>query len=147
MSKPALGKGLGALIKPNNTNLSPSPVANPQPIVEKGERVEQIDCAAITPNRFQPRRVFNEDIIQELADTIKIHGLLQPIVVRKNGDKFELISGERRWRATKKLELTQIRAIVRVATDAELAELAIIENIHREDLNPPECPSHRTPDQ
>ncbi|MEI8340115.1 MAG: ParB/RepB/Spo0J family partition protein [Verrucomicrobiota bacterium] len=130
MSKVALGKGLGALI---NTR-----VASPTPAPEHGERVQQISLAEIMPTPLQPRTEFRGERLQELIDSIRIHGIIQPLIVRRNGDKYELIAGERRWRAAKEVGLSDAPVIVRTATDQEVLELALIENIQREDLNPVE---------
>jgi len=127
MSKLALGKGLGALI--NNR------VASPTPAPELGERVQQIALSEIIPTPLQPRTEFRGERLQELIDSIRIHGIIQPLIVRPNGTKFELIAGERRWRAAKEVGLTEAPVIVRKASDQEVLELALIENIQREDLN------------
>ena len=128
MSKVALGKGLGALI---NTR-----VASPTPASELGERVQQISLAEIMPTPLQPRTEFRGERLQELIDSIRIHGIIQPLIVRRSGNKYELIAGERRWRAAKEVGLADAPVIVRTATDQEVLELALIENIQREDLNP-----------
>jgi ParB family chromosome partitioning protein len=130
MSKVALGKGLGALI---NTR-----VASPTPAPEHGERVQQINLSEIMPTPLQPRTEFRGERLQELIDSIRIHGIIQPLIVRRNGDKYELIAGERRWRAAKEVGLADAPVIIRTATDQEVLELALIENIQREDLNPVE---------
>jgi ParB family chromosome partitioning protein len=128
MAKPAaLGKGLGALINPR--------VASPTPSPEKGERVQMIALAQIIPTPLQPRTVFRDDNLQELVDSIKQHGIIQPLICRKNGDKFELIAGERRWRAAQRVGLEEAPVIVRTASDQDVLELALIENLQREDLN------------
>lgn len=101
-----------------------------------GQRVLELALDAIVPNPQQPRRVFDDQALRALADSIELHGLMQPIVVRKRGDVYELIAGERRWRAAKLAEMATIRAIVGEADDERSAELALIENIQRADLNP-----------
>ena len=128
MSKVALGKGLSALI---NTR-----VASPTPAPELGERVQQISLSEIMPTPLQPRTDFGGERLQELIDSIRIHGIIQPLIVRRNGEKYELIAGERRWRAAKEVGLADAPVIIRTATDQEVLELALIENIQREDLNP-----------
>ena len=129
MAKPsALGKGLGALINPR--------VASPTPAVERGERVQMVSLKQIVPTPLQPRTVFREENIDELVLSIKEHGIIQPLICRKNGEKFELIAGERRWRAAQKVGLAEAPVIVRDATDQDVLELALIENLQREDLNP-----------
>lgn len=127
MAKLALGKGLGALI---NTK-----VASPEPIAEDGERVEKIPVGSIIPSPFQPRREFKDEALAELADSIREHGIIQPLIVRKNGSQFELIAGERRWRSAQRAGLAEVPVIVRQATDRDVLELALIENLQRADLN------------
>lgn len=122
--KTALGKGLGALI----------------PEKEKTEGILELDINIIVPNEYQPRRIFKDDTLQELASSIREKGIIQPVIVRKSTDNtFKLITGERRWRAAKMAGLTKLPAIVKDATPAETLELALIENIQREDLNPLEA--------
>jgi ParB family chromosome partitioning protein len=128
MAKVALGKGLGALI---NTR-----VASPTPSVESGERVQRIALTQIAPTPLQPRTVFRDEHLEELVASIKEHGIIQPLIARQRGDKFELIAGERRWRAAQKVGLTEAPVIIREASDQEVLELALIENLQREDLNP-----------
>lgn len=96
--------------------------------------VLQIPVSAIVPNRYQPRAVFDDAKLEELSLTIRTHGLIQPIVVRKLGDHYELVAGERRWRAAQRLGLDYISAIVRTLTDAQAASIALIENLQREGL-------------
>jgi len=128
MAKSGLGKGLGALI-------SASPSVRPaEP--ESGERVEQISLANIVPSPLQPRREFRREALEELVDSIRQRGIIQPLIVRPVNRQFELIAGERRWRAAKEVGLTEAPAIVRQATDLEVLELSLIENLQRADLNP-----------
>ena len=128
MAKAALGKGLGALI---NTR-----VASPTPAVESGERVQLVALAQIIPTPLQPRTVFRDDHLEELVASIKEHGIIQPLIARKRGEQFELIAGERRWRAAQRAGLAEAPVIVREASDQDVLELALIENLQREDLNP-----------
>jgi ParB family chromosome partitioning protein len=128
MAKVALGKGLGALIN--------SKVASPTPVHELGERVQQIPLDQIVPSPLQPRTEFRGERLQELIESIREHGVIQPLIVRRKGEKYELIAGERRWRASKEVGLPEAPTIVREATDLEVLELALIENLQREDLNP-----------
>jgi ParB family chromosome partitioning protein len=123
----ALGKGLGALIK--------SPVASPTPAFENGERVQLMPLAQIIASPLQPRTHFAEETINELVESIRQHGIIQPLIVRRRGDRFELIAGERRWRAAQRLGLSDAPIIVREASDQDVLELALIENLQREDLN------------
>ncbi len=140
MARQALGKGLDALIKQTqevahlNVEEAVQAVQN-----TPGMSVQKIEVNKIVPNRFQPRRVFDEEKLQELATSIKEHGLTQPIVVVYDAslDKYEIVVGERRFRATKLAGLTEIDAIVhKHLDDQQLCALALIENIQREDLNP-----------
>ena len=101
---------------------------------EELEQVKQIAIEDIVPNRFQPRTVFDEERIDELAQTIKTHGVIQPIVVRKQEDKYEIIAGERRWRAVRSLGWKTIPAIVKELNDSQTASIALIENLQREGL-------------
>ncbi|MCM3570733.1 nucleoid occlusion protein [Neobacillus mesonae] len=105
--------------------------------VERNEEIKKIPIDQIAPNRFQPRTIFDEDKIEELSRTIHIHGIIQPIVVREFAkDQFEIIAGERRWRAMKKLGWTEAPAIIKDMTDTETASVALIENLQREELSP-----------
>jgi len=128
MAKQALGKGLSALI---NTR-----VVNPAPSEESGERVQKLSLDVIGPSPFQPRTEFRNEQLHELVESIREQGIIQPLIVRKVNGKYELIAGERRWRAARELGLTDAPAIVREASDREVLELALIENLQREDLNP-----------
>lgn len=128
MAKPALGKGLGALI---NTR-----VAAPAPVEELGERIQNLPLAQIMPSPLQPRTEFRSEHLTELVESIREQGIIQPLIVRKVGEKYELIAGERRWRAATELKLAEAPVIIRKASDREVLELALIENLQREDLNP-----------
>jgi ParB family chromosome partitioning protein len=132
MAKAALGKGLGALI----TARPASPIVSPTPVEENGERVQLVPLDHIISSPFQPRTVFGDEQLQELVDSIKQHGIIQPLIVRRRGDTLELIAGERRWRAAQRVGLAQAPIIVREASDQDVLELALIENLQREDLNP-----------
>src|SRR5436305_6745451 len=129
MARSSLGKGLGALIG------TPSPVPREE-VVESGERVRQINLASITPSPLQPRKDFGREALQELIDSVRQHGIIQPLIVRQVGTRFELIAGERRWRAAQEASLTEVPAIIRSANDLEVLELSLIENLQRADLNP-----------
>ncbi len=128
MAKQALGKGLGALI---NTR-----VADPSPSADDGERVQMIELEKIIPSPLQPRQEFRSDHLHELVESIRERGIIQPLIVRKSGSQYELIAGERRWRAAQEVGLLEAPAIIRRASDQEVLELALIENLQREDLNP-----------
>jgi ParB family chromosome partitioning protein len=128
MAKSALGKGLSALIS-----------ARPAPIrleAEPGEKIQQVDLSRIVPSPLQPRKDFAREALTELVESIRQHGIIQPLVVRLVAGRHELIAGERRWRAAQEAGLTQAPIITRVATDLEVLELSLIENLQRADLNP-----------
>ncbi|MBE2203008.1 MAG: ParB/RepB/Spo0J family partition protein, partial [Chthoniobacterales bacterium] len=128
MAKQALGKGLKALIKTH--------VANPVPSEELGERIQKLRLDLIISSPLQPRVEFPAEHLQELVESIRERGIIQPLIVRKVDGKYELIAGERRWRAAQTLGLSEAPAIVREASDREVLELALIENLQREGLNP-----------
>ncbi len=119
-----LGRGLSALIA-DDFQLDES----------KEQRIVEISCSSIEPNQSQPRRVFAEEALSELKDSILVHGVLQPILVREQNEGYELIAGERRWRASMMAGLESIPAIVRSFSDEDSAAIALIENLQREDLN------------
>jgi ParB family chromosome partitioning protein len=123
MNKRGLGRGLGAL-------LSSTPV--------EAETLAEIAIDEIEPNPNQPRKSFSSVALDELAASIKASGVIQPVIVRRRGSGYELVAGERRWRAARQAGLTRVPAIVREVTDAESLELALVENLLREDLNPME---------
>lgn len=125
MERKALGKGLGALI-PENVLSS----------VNRKEEIIYVQSGQIKPNPFQPREDFDQQSIGELAQSIKEKGVIQPLLVRRSGDNYELIAGERRLRAANSLGLKEIPIIVRDVSDQDSLELALIENIQREGLNP-----------
>jgi ParB family transcriptional regulator, chromosome partitioning protein len=130
MQKQALGKGLGALI-PDLSALDEKE--------RKSLGILEIELDKLVPNEFQPRKVFNDEKLKELAASIKVQGVIQPIIVHRIGTNFGLIAGERRWRAARLAGLKTIPALVREASKRELIEQALIENIQREDLNPLEA--------
>src|SRR5437867_5479919 len=123
MQRKPLGRGLSALIG------TPAPQ-------QDSEEVEQIEIDLIRPNRQQPRTTFNESKLNELAQSIRASGIIQPLLVRRAAGSFELIAGERRWRAAQLAGLPRVPAIVREIPDDKLLELALIENIQRQELNP-----------
>jgi ParB family chromosome partitioning protein len=128
----ALGKGLGALISSRST----SPIVSPTPVAEQGERVQVVPIGQVSSSPFQPRTVFHDEQLQELVDSIHQHGIIQPLIVRQRHDRYELIAGERRWRAAQRVGLAEVPVILREASDQDVLELALIENLQREDLNP-----------
>ena len=126
-----LGKGLEALFKDNElTEEEENKIKNGEEIVQSIKIIE------IEPNKSQPRRTFNNETLEELAKSIERYGVIQPIIVSKKDDYYEIIAGERRWRAAKKAGLTEMPCIVRESTEQKNREIALIENIQREDLNP-----------
>ena len=148
MAKPAksgLGKGLSALLgdKPKGDDPADAPplekAATPQPILPDGEvnSVQRVDINLVQPCPSQPRKSFDRDALESLAVSITANGIIQPLVVReKNGGQFELIAGERRWRAAQIAKLDTVPVVVREASDAQVLEMALVENLQREDLNP-----------
>ncbi len=137
MAKPALGRGLGALLGGNPSGTQNAFAAPAAPVaVDSRERVLRVAIKQVQPCSFQPRKDFSEDSLRELADSIKEQGIIQPLIVRKKGNEFELIAGERRWRAAQIAGLAEIPIIVREADDRSVLELALIENLQRENLNP-----------
>lgn len=125
MARQALGRGLSALL--GDDNLEPTPSGIP---------VNEIDIDLIRPNPEQPRTRFTESALDELAQSIAANGVVQPIVVRPRGERYEIVAGERRWRAAQRAGLRKIPAAVRDVSDDKLLELALIENIQRQELNP-----------
>jgi len=123
-----LGKGLDALFA-NKTIIE-------EEKIDDSEKIEKIKIIDIEPNKNQARKKFNEESIEELAESIKIYGVIQPIIVKKKDGYYEIVAGERRWRASKKAGLTEIPCIVRDDTERKIKEISLIENIQREDLNP-----------
>jgi ParB family chromosome partitioning protein len=142
MSKPALGRGLGALLggnppatpTPTAPAISVAPLAS-APATDDRERVQRVPLTRVRPSALQPRKEFSEEALRELADSIRAQGIVQPLIVRESNGMFELIAGERRWRASQLLGLAEVPVIVRVADDRAVLELALIENLQRENLN------------
>jgi ParB family chromosome partitioning protein len=134
IKKPALGRGLSALLENAKTDITTKQVGDGAPIVGS---VSMIKIKNIETNPFQPRTNFEEIALQELSDSIKQHGIIQPLTLRKLGyDKYQLISGERRFRASQMAGLVEVPAYIRVADDQAMLEMALVENIQREDLDP-----------
>jgi ParB family transcriptional regulator, chromosome partitioning protein len=131
MAKSPLGKGLGALIAAQ----PPLPRTRPD-AVESFEGVREVPLETITPSPLQPRKDFAADALQELVESIRQHGIVQPLVVRLVNGRHELIAGERRWRAAQQAGLAEVPVIVREANDRDVLELSLIENLQRADLNP-----------
>ena len=123
MNRKALGRGLGALLSSDQT-------------IDLGAEPSEIDLNSIVPGPMQPRTNFDESALATLAESIGTHGIVQPLLVRRRGEGFELIAGERRWRAAKIAGLERVPVLVKDVADKDLLEIALIENIQREDLNP-----------
>lgn len=124
MTRKALGRGLGALLSAEGAAAAPT------------EDTNEISIDLIDPSSLQPRSVFDEAKLDELAQSIIANGVVQPLLIRRKGSRFELIAGERRWRAAQRAGLTKVPAVIRNVSDEKVLELALIENIQREDLNP-----------
>ena len=130
MAKAALGKGLSALMGGAST------LAAPEPVVEKGESIRQVARGEIVPSPLQPRKIFRPEELHDLVESIKEKGIIQPLIVRLVNGKHELIAGERRWRAAGEAGLEKLPVIVREASNRDVLELALIENLQRADLSP-----------
>jgi ParB family chromosome partitioning protein len=143
MAKPALGRGLGALLGGNPPLTQPAPISvqpvaviSPAPPApDNRERVLRVPLNRIRPSALQPRKEFSDEALRELADSIREQGIVQPLIVRERDGFFELIAGERRWRAAQLLQLPEVPVITREADDRSVLELALIENLQRENLN------------
>ena len=122
MSRKGLGKGLGALI--------------PEVEVTERDQIHEIEVTRIRPNPRQPRKHFDTEKLEELAQSIREHGVIQPLVVRPHGEGYEVVAGERRWRASQLAGQDRVPAVIRDLSDAKMMEIALIENLQREDLNP-----------
>jgi ParB family chromosome partitioning protein len=149
MAKPALGRGLGALLggTPVISKSEPTAATTPDaltttasapapPALDPRDRVQRVQLDRVHPCPFQPRKDFSPEALRELADSIKEQGIVQPLIVRERDGGFELIAGERRWRAAQLVGLAEVPVIVREADDRAVLEMALIENLQRENLNP-----------
>ena len=137
--KRGLGKGLDSLIPTNvmmESEVKHATVSTASSAEEEKDGTLMVKLSKVEPNREQHRKNFDEDSLQELAESLKQFGMLQPILVQNRGDYYEIIAGERRWRAAKIAGLKEVPVIVRKLTDQEIVEISLIENIQREDLNP-----------
>jgi ParB family transcriptional regulator, chromosome partitioning protein len=144
MTKPVLGRGLSALLGSAATTFRPASVEGTVPPaagaadapLDTRERIDRLPISLVRPSSLQPRKDFSAESLQELADSIKAQGILQPLIVRARGEGYELIAGERRWRAAQILGLSEVPAIVRETDDRTVLEMMLIENLQRENLNP-----------
>lgn len=138
--KKGLGRGLDMLILREDTSHKAEASVEKKPgqqeNAEPKEYDVEIDIRKIEPNRNQPRKQFDEDAIEELAESIKQFGVIQPLIVKKKGDYYEIIAGERRWRASKKAGLKKVPVIIKNYDEKEILKISLIENLQREDLNP-----------
>ena len=123
MNRKALGRGLGALLSSDST-------------IDLGAEQAEVDIDSVVPGPMQPRTRFDESSLESLAESIRAHGIVQPLLVRQRGEKYELIAGERRWRAAKLAGISRVPVVVKEIPDENLLEIALIENIQRENLNP-----------
>ena len=135
MAARGLGKGLGALI-PENTKITEKNKENQNNENDAYKDAVMVDIQKVEPNREQPRKNFDEDALLELSDSIKQFGILQPLLVQDKNDYYEIIAGERRWRAAKMAKIKEVPVIIKKLTEQEIVEISLIENIQREDLNP-----------
>ena len=135
MAKKGLGKGLDSLIGPSKVETAKPAAAAKTEDVSKRDGVTMVKITSVEPNREQPRRKFDEDALQELSESIKQFGIVQPIVVQDRKTYYEIIAGERRWRASKLAGLKEVPVIIKNYTEQEIVEISLIENIQREDLN------------
>jgi len=136
IKKRALGKGIAALLSNMDANPNPGPVETEEVVKELSNNVAMIATDMVEVNPWQPRKQFMETELNELTESIKVHGLIQPITVRRmSQNAYQLISGERRLRASKLAGLTEVPAYIRIANDQEMLEMALVENIQRADLN------------
>jgi len=140
MAKQALGKGLGALIRKSGAAMEAAEAAAALAAapVDDLKRVRDVPLDQVVPSPLQPRTQFVESPLDDLVESIRQHGIIQPLIVRAVNGKLELIAGERRWRASRKLGLATVPVIEREASDRDVLEMALIENLQREDLNPME---------
>lgn len=138
--KKGLGRGLDMLIPREDTSSHKAEENEEKKSENKDENLKEydieVDIRKIEPNRNQPRKQFDEDAIEELAESIKQFGVIQPLIVKKKGEYYEIIAGERRWRASKKAGLKKIPVIIKEYDDKEILKISLIENLQREDLNP-----------
>jgi ParB family chromosome partitioning protein len=139
MARNALGRGLGALIRepdPQPANITKLPVATHAEATPGLTGSQLVDIDLIEPSPYQPRTHFREEGLAELAQSIQVSGIIQPLVLRRVGSRFQLLAGERRWRAAQRAGLSRVPAVVRDVTDEAALEITLVENIQREDLNP-----------
>ena len=135
VAKKGLGRGLDSMIPDPGKKVAATTKKETVPVEKTGAEV-MINISEIEPNREQPRKNFDEDALAELAESIKLYGVIQPLLLKKRDNYYEIVAGERRWRASRLAGLKEVPAIVRDYTEKEIMEISLIENIQREDLNP-----------
>lgn len=134
MARNALGRGLSALIRePEVSTAPPSPASAPAQVADA---LQQLDVDLIDPSPYQPRSRFREETLEELARSILAGGIIQPLVVRRKGQRYQLVAGERRWRAAQRAGLSRVPVVVRDVSEESALEMTLVENLQREDLNP-----------
>ena len=138
MRKSGLGRGYSAIFSETEEDYGKSLLFEEEP-VQKGENVSEVDITKIFANPNQPRKVFDEGALRELADSISKHGVIMPIIVNKSGDRYMIIAGERRFRASKIAGLDKVPVIIKTYNERQIKEISLIENLQREDLNPIEA--------
>ena len=138
MTRNALGRGLGALIRDAELETASPRELTPAPVSNVVSGSQQVDIDLIEPSPYQPRTHFGDVALAELAQSIQSTGIIQPLVLRPVGSRFQLLAGERRWRAAQRAGLTRVPAVIRQVTDEAALEITLVENIQREDLNPVE---------
>lgn len=134
MSRNALGRGLGALIREPMPPLPVNPVVGPQP--PRLGAPQEVDIDLIDPSPYQPRTRFREEALEELARSVRASGIIQPLILRPHGTRYQLIAGERRWRAAQRAGLQKVPVVIREVPEELALEITLVENIQREDLNP-----------
>lgn len=130
----ALGRGLSSLLPSKSAPVAPAPPPQPEIKIESAGFLK-VSIDLVDPNESQPRTEFRPEQLQELSDSIRVNGVIQPLIVRKKGSRYELIAGERRWRASRMAELSEVPVVIQEIADDQVLQVALIENIQREDLN------------
>ena len=138
MARNALGKGLSALIREPEPQLAPAQPPPPSATPEPGPGPQEVDTDLIEPSPYQPRMNFREESLEELARSIRSTGIIQPLILRRLGNRYQLLAGERRWRAAQRAGLDRVPAVIRDVPDEQALEITLVENLQREDLNPVE---------
>ena len=138
MARNALGKGLSALIREPEPQPAPAQPPPPSATPEPGPGPQEVDTDLIEPSPYQPRMSFRDESLEELARSIRSTGIIQPLILRRLGNRYQLLAGERRWRAAQRAGLDRVPAVIRDVPDEQALEITLVENLQREDLNPVE---------